>query len=551
MYASMGNIGRPHRALFESTPLMEFTFRTFPIGAYEYTISNMKIYNVKSPFTKLFYTTGTGSENYLEGVHAQKIGNVSFGIDFRLISALGFYRHEKSSNTGGNAYFGYDHPNKKYGTFIAFVFNRLSPQENGGIVSDTIFEQNTVPNRAGANTRLSQAQNRIKTNTLFFSQYFNPFYHKGDSSSTWINGGTFEHIFAYERNYHIFEETTPDASNYNFFIRDTLNTYDSTSYFKATNGIYWSNFSFHRQPKKDTYIYIRTGIKHEYIETYDYIKTFYYSQFIPEITVIYKYKKSNELGFKGTYIIDGYAKNSYQSTIWINTKPWKDKDLTLKISENITSKMPDFFYSHLHENNFQWDNNNLVNTLHFQTNIECSNKIFDVGISNFIIKNQIFLDNRYQPLQFDQSIYHFQAYTNIRLKYRSFNWQINATTTQGNNDTIMAFPKFTTRQSLFFRFPLFEKRMQFQTGIDLMYMSSYFAPRYVPAIGDFVIQNEKRYGNFLYVNYFIGFKVKQFNAMFTIQNVAKGLLGYTYMMIPQYPLPDRLFKLSISWRFYD
>ncbi len=39
--------------------------------------------------------------------------------------------------------------------------------------------------------------------------------------------------------------------------------------------------------------------------------------------------------------------------------------------------------------------------------------------------------------------------------------------------------------------------------------------------------------------------------MFKVQNVAKGLLGYNYMMIPHYPLPDRLFKLSVSWRFYD
>ncbi len=82
--------------------------------------------------------------------------------------------------------------------------------------------------------------------------------------------------------------------------------------------------------------------------------------------------------------------------------------------------------------------------------------------------------------------------------------------TEGNNDTILAFPKFTTRQSFIFRFPLFEKRMQFETGVDLMYLSDYFAPYYVPAIGDYIIQNNKRYGNFVYVNFFAGFKVKQF-----------------------------------------
>lgn len=84
-----------------------------------------------------------------------------------------------------------------------------------------------------------------------------------------------------------------------------------------------------------------------------------------------------------------------------------------------------------------------------------------------------------------------------------------------------------------------------------MYLSKYFAPNYVPAIGDYIIQNNKQYGDFIYVNFFAGLKVKQFNAMFKIQNVAQGLLGYNYMMMPHYPLPDRLFKLIILWRFYD
>lgn len=551
MYASMGNIGRPHRPLFLSTPSIQFTFRTFPIVAYEYKMGNTNIYNVKSPFTRLFYTTGSGKENYLEGVHAQTIKNISFGINFRVISALGFYLNEKSSNTGGSFYVGYDHSNKKYGNFSGFMFNRLNPQENGGIENDSIFEQNSQPNRAGVNTRLSQAQNKIKTNTLFFSQYYNPFFHQKDTSTSDINPGTFEQIFSYERNYHIFEETAPNASNYEFFIRDTANTYDSTSNIKATNGIYWSNYSMHRQPKKSSYFFIRTGIKHEYVEVKDYTKNYYSSQIIPEAEVLYKYQKDNELGLKGAFIIDGYAKNGYQSTLWATAKPWKTKSHRFKIAGIITSKIPDFFYSHFHGNNYQWDNLNLANTLQIQTNIEYSNNFIDAGISNYVINNQIFLDNRYQPLQFEKTIYHLQAFTNIRLRYRSFYWLINATATQGNNDTIMAFPKFSTRQSLFFRFPLFDKRMQFQTGVDVMYITSYYAPRYVPAIGDFVIQHDKQYGNFVYIDYFIGFKVKQFNAMIKIQNAAKGLLGYTYMMIPQYPLPDRLFKLSVSWRFYD
>jgi hypothetical protein len=549
LYASMGNIGRPHRPLFLSTPSINFTYRVFPMEAYEYKLSSLNIYDVKGPYTRLFYVMGSGKENYLSGVHAQQINNIAFGVDFRIISSLGSYRHEKSSNTGGSAYLSYQHPKKQYGAFTALTFNRIKPQENGGILYDTIFEQNTEPTRAGVSTRLSNAQNKLKTNTLYFSQYFNPLYNPKDSNK--LNLGTFEHVFSYERTDHVFSEEEPNPANYTFFLRDTLNTYDSTSFKKATNGIYWLNHSIHRPCKRDSYLFIKLGIIHEYGEIDDYIQTHYISQFIPEAHVSYKYRKDNELGIKGAYILNGYSKDGFQSTVWMKAKPWKNSNHLFKISGTFSSKMPDFFYSHYHGNNYQWDNNNLVRILQSQTDIEYSNKHIELGISNFTISNQVFIDNRYQPLQFDKALYYLQGYANIKFNYRSFYWLANITSTQGNNDTLMAFPKFTTRQSIFFRFPVFDKRMQFQTGVDLMYISEYYAPNYVPAIGEFVIQNSKTYGNFLYASYFIGFKVKQFNAMLKVQNVAKGLLGYNYMMMPQYPMPDRLFKLAVSWRFYD
>jgi len=549
LYASMGNIGRPHRPLFISTPSINFTYRIFPIEAYEYKISTLNIYDVKSPYTKLFYVMGSGKENYLSGVHAQQNGNIAFGVDFRIISALGTYRHEKSSNNGGSVYFSYLHPKKKFGSFIAYTFNRLRPQENGGILYDSIFEQNTQATRAGVNTNLSEAQNKIKTNTLYLIQHFNPSFGRNDSTS--INMGTFEQLFSYERSDHVFSETNPEASDYAFFLRDTLNTYDSTATLKVTNGIYWLNHSMHRPNKKDSYLFIKLGIVHEYAEINDYLSTHYISQLIPEAHISYKYKRDNELGIKGSIITEGYSEGGFQSTAWLNAKPWSNLSHVFQISGTIVSKMPDFFYSSYHGNNFQWDNPNLVKILHTQADIKYKNKHIEIGISNFAINNQIFIDSRYQPLQFNKPLYYMQGFANINFKYKAFYWMANITSTQGNNDTLMAIPKFTTRQSMFFRFPLFNKRMQLQTGVEAMYVSDYFAPNYIPAIGEFVIQNNKKYGNFVYVNYFIGFKVKQFNAMLKVQNVAKGLLGYNYMMMPQYPLPDRLFKLAISWRFYN
>ncbi len=551
LFASMGNIGRPHRPLFLKAPSLQYTFRTFPIEAYEYCFDNINVYNVSSPYTRLFYVSGSGKENYLSGVHAQTIKNASFGIDFRTLSSKGFYLREESNNLGGSFYVSYDNPSGKYGNFSGFTFNRNKPQENGGIAYDTLFTNNTNPDRTKVNTKLSDAQNTIKTNTLFFSQFFNPFIRNNDSILPGFNGGTFEHVFSYERKYHIFSENAPDSLNYSFFHRDSANTNDSTSNMKAKNAIYWSNYSFHLQPNKSNYLYIKAGIIHEYIESRDCIKTHYFSQFTPELIVSYNFDSKYKIGSKFSITAGGYNDRNYLSAINGYAKPWGDSSHIFSINIQQSAIQPDFFYSNYHGNNFEWNKYNLNPIYTFTGTINYKYKILEVGSSFFNIENYTFIDNKFKPIQWSPKINYIQAYTNISLRYKTLNWLINATFSNNNNDSIVAIPKFSSRQSLFLRFPMFGKKMYLQTGIDVMYVSSYFAPYYIPSLGDYVIQHTNSYGNFFYADYFIGFKIKKFNAMFKIQNVAKGLLGYTYMMMPGYPLPDRIIKLAVSWRFYD
>lgn len=551
LFSSMGNIGRPHRKLFLDIPTLEFQFKNFPISAYEYNFKNSYVYNVISPYTRVFYVTGTGRENFFSGVHAQKIKSFSFGIDFRTVTSLGFYRHEKSRNIGGNLYVAYDDENGRYGTLLNLFFNSFKPQENGGILYDTIFTENVEPNRAGVNTKIVDAQNILKKNSIQIMQYWNPFIYHKDSIYQGFNGGTFSYSFTYNRNYHIFSENNPDSLNYQFFLKDTASTYDSVFSLNVKNEIYWSNYSSYLPANLDNYLFFRLGLIHNYIEIKDYILNNHYSQFTTDFNVSYILKKKYIFSYQNNYTLGGYNAQNYLNKLSITAIPFSDTLHTISLNFQNSAINADYFYSYHHGNNFQWDNTNLNPIYNINYSLKYNYKNINFGTTFFNIENYTFITHIFQPLQYSKPIKYWQTFFDAKLKYKIINWHINMTHSTSNNDTLVGIPKFTTRQSIFVRFPMFGRKMIFQTGFDFMYLTDYYAPEYLSALGDFIVQNNNKYGNFYQIDFFIGFKVKKFHTFFKIQNVTEGISPYNYIMMRGYPLPDRLYKLGIMWHFYD
>jgi hypothetical protein len=73
----------------------------------------------------------------------------------------------------------------------------------------------------------------------------------------------------------------------------------------------------------------------------------------------------------------------------------------------------------------------------------------------------------------------------------------------------------------------------------------------MPATRMFYLQDEKKIGNYIYMDIFINLMVKRFRIFVKYQHL-NALWGENrYYMVPHYPMQGGIIKYGLSWSFYD
>ena len=73
----------------------------------------------------------------------------------------------------------------------------------------------------------------------------------------------------------------------------------------------------------------------------------------------------------------------------------------------------------------------------------------------------------------------------------------------------------------------------------------------MPATGQFYLQSQNKLGNYPFVDFFLNAKIKSVRVFVKVDHLNSGLMGNNYMITPHYPYNDRMYKIGISWRFWD
>jgi len=141
----------------------------------------------------------------------------------------------------------------------------------------------------------------------------------------------------------------------------------------------------------------------------------------------------------------------------------------------------------------------------------------------------------------------------LKKDFTFFNWHLNNSILYQYvpDSTIIRLPEYVLEHSLYYENDLFKKAMRLQIGASVYFVSNYFSDKYMPATGQFYLQDDKQYGNYPFIDFFINARVKAVRIFFKIDHLNSGWMGNKYQMTPSYPMNDRAFKLGISWRFYD
>jgi hypothetical protein len=559
-FATSSNVGLAHKNLVFQPEFSDgFYTGMQSFDAYTFTDENTRYFRHLIPVTYLSYFNGGKKEQLFRVIHSQTIKRmVTIGIDFSLINSPGIYQNQKSDDKSVVITGQYFTKNLRFGTIANYHHNKFIVRENGGIVNDTIFEKKLETDTRLFDVNLTTAQNLVKESGVLANAYF---YLSGkpeikDSTKTkppTFHAGRISYTFKYTKQIQVYSDQNPLADFYKPYgpIIDSTKTYDSLQVQSYDNYFEWSNLRMGDRPRHK-YLLITFAIENNQSTISDSISKRSFNNWIPQASVIIRpyglmvIDLSGKLTLgnfnSGGFILKGMASQSLKSK--------KDTLGSINLSFITASQEAGYFFSNFRSNYFRWDTS-FVNQLMQQAAFSINIKGAEAKVEYNLVKNYVYFDQSDHPAQYTGSINIIKASLMDEFRWKA--WGINAQLIyqMNSNKEIIRVPAFMAKVSLCPTLPLFKNACVLQPGIDLFYNTAYYASAYMPATRSFYLQDEKKIGNYVYMDVFLNLMIKRFRIFAKYEHV-NALWGENrYYTVPHYPMQGGIFKYGLSWSFYD
>ena len=547
MIANTMIVGGPHKNLsFNTSPLPLFSVGENNLFAYNFTPEKIKHYNPYIPYSEVFYTMGGQEENLLRVTLGNQLSERLYvGLDFDVESTIGLFTNQRTASNQFQINSRYVTFNKRYELYVNYIRNKFKFGENGGLVSDTYYEDSTLVNRQVLAVNLEEASNTLKNNYFELNQEIRI----GALPDDTLGKAKLGKVFLktnFTTKHRIYQDF--DTSYYQNYFIDSLNTFDSINAKTFNAAIGWTN----DQNSKSQHFGINTQLNYQYNEYYDGQKSFFFNYLTPQIDIFVR-SKLLYLEASGRY----QTKMSNNSTLYIGDGDlFLNGDLTfffnkLKVLAGLDfyNASPEIKSQHYYSNHYMWDK-----PLSKQTSMNINGGLnyngYDLSTELITINNYVYFDEQVQPQQYAGNIGLLKLRFQKKFHFKKFGATAMGLYQSSSNTEYLRVPALTARASIFFSFPLFKGALIVHPGFDLTYLTSYYADTYNPAVMQFHLQNDKSLDEQFYANFYINFKIKRAR-VFVAYNHFNTLWGkYNYFLVAHYPQEDAILKFGMSWRFY-
>ncbi len=250
----------------------------------------------------------------------------------------------------------------------------------------------------------------------------------------------------------------------------------------------------------------------------------------------------------------------------LNFPLFKDT-LTLAASGFYHHMKPGFYYRHYQSRHFWWDNADLSFIDHIRVqgllNYQKTRTRLRVGYD--IIKNHTYFSLGYTPgesgrlynvvavKQHGDPISLLTAELSQDFSFGPVNWESVVTFQKSSSDKALPLPMLNVYSNLYLRFKV-AKVLKCDLGGDVRYFTKYNASEYVPAIGQYAVQgNDEKVsvGNYPVVNVYANFHLKHTRFFVMMSHVNAGTGKKNYFLVPHHPLNGRVFRMGLSWNFFN
>jgi len=540
----------------------------------------VKYYRILRTFTELEYIQGAKKELNFRAKFSRNIyRGLNLGFDFHVSNSPGAYLRQKNNLINFSVTAQFLSKTKRYGLIANFLFNRIKDQENGGIKYDSLFVQNLESNRQVIPVNLSYAQNRVKELGCYIKQFFDLTRHEatlGDSSKNGrkrLELGRLTYSFQYNRQIFNYMDEDPSSGFYTKIYMDSVDTYDSITIKKIENRLSWTNPSFDHK-RKFRRIQVEVSLKHQYVEVHYPGRKHFYFEFAPasqaSVDIVHPGKSyflnqvipSAWISFRpfSTFILEAYTDfvvGDYNNgdvglqvmITQILGKPDRNAG-SISLEGSYSYRKPDWFYSHYHSNNFEWnhewDREGLISA-----SAKYMNRFLQFGVSMNRLTNYTYLDTNAFPNQERGEIGYICSWLRTDLDIWRFNFRGEFVYQTAQGSSAIRVPAFLGNLAVYYTQPLFKGATTIQPGLNFYYNTSYYAEEYMPATRMFYLQDQLKIGNYLYLDVFLNIKIQRARFFLTYTHFNSSFMGRNYFTVPHYPMQDAAFKFGISWRFHD
>ncbi len=162
----LGNSGLAYNDLFYNSALTQksgFNYYKNNYANYFFSPQKIKYYNTRTPYTDLFYVTGSKKEQIFRLIFSYNVKkNWNVTANFNRIRSDGFYTLQNTNDNSIAISSNFKSLNNRYYLLTAIIYNSAKNAENGGLA-----------NNLGTGTNLDSASRITIEKKVFFKQYFN------------------------------------------------------------------------------------------------------------------------------------------------------------------------------------------------------------------------------------------------------------------------------------------------------------------------------------------------------------------------------------------
>lgn len=579
--AHLGNLNTAYQTMiFDDREIKYGHLFSNSFLAYLPTADDLYFYNTKTPYVNLTYHFGGPKRRSEERIRAMYTQNVNkkwnVGANYLLSSSVGQYQAQKADVDNFQFFSSYD--GNKYSFQTAFLYSKLKTYENGGLNREKLnFEFNKLEPEEVV-VMFNSAEKHLTNRKLFFNQSLsigNISVMDKDSVETKLPVSTIYHTFEFEQD------------NMEYFIPDLPSYYTQD----VTNPFYPNIHSDTLQTRDSVRINsLRNTFQIKFNEEANSLLKFGLRAFIVNDISMYTYaKKPNQYDLvDGEYVphyvntdttlvttaIGGQIFKNLGKNFWwdagvkIYFQGYRAGDSELSGSLNSSFKIgkdtagffanggifltsPELFENKYYSNHLEWNNDfGQKRTVKFKGGIRIPTKQIELSAGGYLMNNYIYWNQDGTPAQTDGVIQVFHANLKKLFKLGGFRFHNDLVFQYSSNENFIPLPQLAFYNSSYYQNTLF-KVLHFQIGFDFRYHSSYYAPFYMPASGQFTIQDKEKVGDYPWLDAFINLQLKRARIYVKFDHVNQGYPNQPYYTTYNYPGNPRALKFGVSWNFYD